>query len=95
MGAEYFETRAQGKSAGEAFKLAQDQAFYDHGHNGYTGSIAEKPGFVMVDRQPGETVAQCLERHDDSDIVNDKWGKAACIPGDSPDVWVFFGWASS
>lgn len=95
MGAEYFETRAVGKTAREAFKAARDEAFYDHGHSGYTGTIAEKPGYKMVDRLPGETIAQCQDRHEDSDLVNDKWGDCACIPGDREGEYVFFGWASS
>lgn len=95
MGAEYFETRATGKNAREAFKAAQEEAWFDFGHSGYTGTIAEKPGFKLVDRKEGESISECLERHDDSKLVNDKWGDAACIPGDKPNEYVFFGWASS
>ena len=46
MGATTFFTYATGKTAKEAFASAQSEARYDHGHSGYTGTIAEKPSFV-------------------------------------------------
>lgn len=46
MGATTFFTYATGKTAKEAFASAQAEARYDHGHSGYTGTIAEKPSFI-------------------------------------------------
>lgn len=46
MGAEFFEVVVKAKSPEAAFVSAQRQAFYDYGHAGYTGTIAEKPGFI-------------------------------------------------
>ena len=46
MGATNFETIATGKTAREAFLNAVNDAYYWSGHGGYTGTIAEKPGFV-------------------------------------------------
>ena len=46
MGATNFETTATGKTAREAFLNAVNDAYYWNGHGGYTGTIAEKPGFV-------------------------------------------------
>lgn len=46
MGATTFETIAFGRTAGEAFDAAVKDALYWHGHGGYTGTIAEKDGFV-------------------------------------------------
>lgn len=46
MGATNFETTATGKTAREAFLNAVNDAHYWHGHGGYTGTIAEKPGFI-------------------------------------------------
>lgn len=43
-----FITRAKGKTPKMAFDAARYQAQYDHGHNGYTGTIAEKSTFVMI-----------------------------------------------
>ena len=35
--------------AKNAFRRAQEQACYDYGHRGYTGTIAEKELFRMVE----------------------------------------------
>ena len=48
MGAVGFATRERGKDAQEAFRRAHDEAAWEHGHGGYTGTIAEKWGFVMA-----------------------------------------------
>lgn len=45
MGADTFTTIVVDKTMTEAFKAAQEEARYYHGHAGYTGTIAEKPGF--------------------------------------------------
>lgn len=45
MGACDFETRSWGKTAQEAFRKAVGDAQYEHGHGGYTGTIAEKDDF--------------------------------------------------
>lgn len=103
MGAEQFVTSAKGKTAAEAFKAAKDEAYYDHGHRGYTGTIAEKSEFKMVTRNQGETVENCVDRYlaDEDHFCQDKWAPAACIE-QGPDekfpelkVFWFFGWASS
>lgn len=47
MGAEYFHCVAEGKDAHRAFANAVEEAYYWHGHGGYTGSIAEKLSFVL------------------------------------------------
>jgi hypothetical protein len=49
MGATGFTTRAAGTTIGEAFRAAVDQAYYWHGHGGYTGTIAEKNECVEYD----------------------------------------------
>jgi hypothetical protein len=49
MGAEVFEVISHGATPQEAYDAAVAEALYWHGHGGYTGTIAEKPGFVMVD----------------------------------------------
>jgi hypothetical protein len=78
MGAFDFHTRAQGATPEEAFNAAVDQARHEHGHGGYTGTIAEKAGdgFVMKRPRPGETVEQLVERTLDD---NEKWGPAFCV----------------
>jgi hypothetical protein len=48
MGATTFEVYSTGRDPDSAFREARDQALYDFGHAGYTGSIAEKGSFRMV-----------------------------------------------
>jgi hypothetical protein len=38
-----------GVTVGEAFRNGVQDAFYWHGHNGYTGTICEKPGSIVLD----------------------------------------------
>lgn len=49
MGAEQFITTAEGETADEAFAAARKEAAYEHGHGGYTGTIAEKDGFTTFE----------------------------------------------
>lgn len=48
MSAEIFIQVATGKNAVEAFNAAVEQAAYNYGHAGYTGTIAEKNNFVAI-----------------------------------------------
>jgi hypothetical protein len=56
MGAQDFRSIGKGRSAKEAFGAARDQASWQYGHGGYTGSIAEKDGFVEYQMPEGLTV---------------------------------------
>lgn len=47
MGATTFTTAAWGKTPSEAFRAAHEHATYESGHGGYTGTIAEKPGYRL------------------------------------------------
>ncbi len=47
MGAEQFEAWAKGETAQEAFDEAKEQAYYDVGHQGYSGTIAEKANEIL------------------------------------------------
>jgi hypothetical protein len=38
------------ETADQAFDLATEQARYDYGHAGYTGTIAEKHDFILLKR---------------------------------------------
>ena len=51
MGAEWFEEKVEGASCAEAFRYAQEDARYEYGHGGYTGTIAEADGFKIVTEQ--------------------------------------------
>lgn len=99
MGAETFFTHAaEGDTAEAAFKAAVEQAQYDYGHAGYTGTIAEKDSFTVIETgaanlSVAEEKADALLRDDDPRI-SDKWGPAGAI-GVVDGTWLFFGWASS
>lgn len=101
MGADTFSNRVKGNSAKEAFHTAVEQARYDYGHAGYTGTIAEKDSFVMLQVSPEKleelkNAAWFDYSGDDAlwEKVGNKWGPAGCIDlGDGK--YLFFGWASS
>lgn len=103
MGAEVFTTYAKGTTAKEAFDAAVEQAQYDYGHAGYTGTIAEKAGWVMVADAPmtaeaaGALANKLIGEGDER--IDDKWGPAGCIAIDGIAIdgggYLFFGWASS
>jgi len=96
MGADTFMNWAKGKTAKLAFNAAVEEACYEHGHGGYTGTIAEKSSFVMIALPAGQDAGEYASKLLDADDprIDDKWGPAGCIElGD--DEWLFFGWASS
>ena len=100
MGADFFGTYSKGKTAREAFTMSKSKAFHDYGHSGYTGSIAEKNTFIMIDVPEGFTPAKYAAKmiKEDDVRVSDKWGPAGCIfirRDNDENVYLFFGWASS
>lgn len=105
MGAEQFMFVQKGTDPTAAFDAAREQAAYDHGHSGYTGTIAEKDDFVVIkeakDGLPRSAAIALAEDLADSDDprTDGKWGPAGCIPikESTGDIvgFVFFGWASS
>lgn len=98
MGAETFFTRANGKTAREAFQAAKSKAAYNHGHAGYTGTIAEKHSFIEIkppkewELLPAKYARELVDNSDER--IDDKWGPAGAIKI-GEDTWLFFGWASS
>jgi len=66
MGATTFHTTALGKDADEAFRRATDEALYDYGHAGYTGTIAEKDGYHLFELPKGVTAQRVLDKIDDA-----------------------------
>lgn len=48
MGADQFMENGKGKDVMDAFQKAVDQAAYEHGHGGYSGSLAEKRSYVEI-----------------------------------------------
>lgn len=95
MGACTFFVKGRGLSAKDAFQDLVEAAQYDHGHSGYTGTIAEKLSFVMINlpegREPGDYADDLIDRQDAR--INDKWGPAGCFDLGGGEYY-FFGWAS-
>jgi len=96
MGANSFYTTSQGRTAKEAFTNAVEDARYEYGHGGYTGTIAEKDRFVMIECPKGaipeEYAHELIDKEDYR--IDDKWGPAGCISLGN-EQFLFFGWASS
>jgi hypothetical protein len=106
MGAEWFTTPASGNDLQDAFVRAAQNAQWEYGHRGYTGTIAEKIDSGVVDvlngeilgtRAEAEMIADRFQR-DEGGPLDDKWGPAGAVAykDDSGEVaYLFFGWASS
>lgn len=95
MGPQAFIVAGHGRTADEAFQLAIADAEFKYGSDGYTGSIAEKDSFVMIecpkDEVPTDFANALIDAQDER--INNKWGPAGCIQT-GPTMFVFFGWAS-
>jgi len=107
MGGSEFYNIGFGATAEEVFVNLVSQSQYDHGHSGYSGTIAEKRNFTMIslpENKDPMNFAEGLIREGD-DRVNNKWGPVGCIsmPLTDKDLkeypglkkFLFFGWASS
>ena len=80
------------------FQRAVDDARHEHGHGGYTGTIAEKDSFVQADVAVSRAEARGLmEELWDNEDYTDKWGPAGALAvlakGDDPGGYIFFGYA--
>jgi len=105
MGGETYENFASVddyRTVDEAFQAQVQHAAWAYGHAGYTGTIAEKPGWVMRNNGnpiPENEVKDFVYNKDIDD--NDKWGPSYCVPvcksrEDQTIIgWLFYGWASS
>jgi len=88
MGATSFENEYRGPlDMKEAYREVKDQALYDHGHSGYSGTIAETPGVIIdpatplpVDIDVAEKRAQFWEREDGGQPTPQKWEAAWAVP---------------
>jgi len=82
MGADWFTCEAPGKDVTEAFTAAVRDAEFEHGHGGYTGTIAEKVTYTVIDRvmRTEEDALQFAESLIDDERVGDKWGPCGALP---------------
>lgn len=99
MGAESFYEIFSGKNSRDAFQKAVENALYEHGHSGYTGSIAEKNNFTMATKEilSSSEAWEMANSLINTDYSN-KWGPAGCIQLQTKfkeNNYLFFGWASS
>jgi hypothetical protein len=82
MGADLFYSTSSGPDAKTAFRDAVNEAAYECGHSGYTGTIAEKDEFVIVGTastyDEAKAKAAAMLKADDP-RVNNKWCPAGCI----------------
>ena len=81
MGAVRFGIQARGETAKKAFENAKEQAQYERGYDGYTGTIAEKHNYKKISVPKGKDpidYANKLLNEDDERIAN-KWGPAGCV----------------
>lgn len=97
MGAAEFVTEASGKTMQEAWDTAKEKALYDHGHAGYSGTIAEKPGFIDCGPVPDGDYWDLFENEDlpvrTREAIENKWDECAGFTV-KEDKYVFVGWAS-
>lgn len=83
MGAVTFSQYADGPDPDAAFDAARDAARHEHGHGGYSGTVAEKDYYEIVtatpvDLEQAETLAADLIDRADPRFA-DKWGPAGAI----------------
>ena len=62
MGAVAFDCYADGRDIEEAFRNARDGALWEYGHGRYTGSVAEKFGYMTVVIPERTTVQDIMKR---------------------------------
>lgn len=100
MGAQVFTQTKYGSDAKVAFKEAKEQAQYEYGHSGYSGSLAEKHSYVELPLIEGmDAYSSAMEYINRCDPrIDDKFGPAGCIKTFDEeyklDQFLFFGWAS-
>jgi hypothetical protein len=103
VSAERFNHMQDGRTPAVAFKKAVEEAAWDSGHSGYTGTIAEKDSYTLIPVPPEwkgkeEQYADKLIQ-DGDDRIDDKWGPAGCLElprkDGEPRCFLFFGFASS
>lgn len=83
MGAQTFGDFVNNTDVKAAFNEAHEQAQWEHGHGGYTGTIAEKSGYKIVQATPVTWAeARALEKkliNESQQVYDDKWGPACAI----------------
>ena len=99
MGGTDFYMVGEGATIDKAFRNAVEEANYQTGHGGYSGTISEKHEFTLIPdsewKGKHNPVAYARKLVDDNDVrIVDKWGPAGAIKLEE-GRWLFFGTASS
>lgn len=71
----------------ENYRKLYEQALYDHGHSGYSGSFAEKPD-VEIRKPPIDKKYWDLEKAKEDSQDNDKWGPSWAYQLDKDTFWL-------
>ena len=103
MGATDFNTLALGRDEAEAYIIAKSEARHAYGHEGYTGSIAEKGAYISYvcpKRVTTTKLASWVTGHESyvptehralvarmQSFFNDKWAPAICIVPGPTEQW--------
>lgn len=88
MGAVTFEQYVDGTDIDDAFREGRSAAADEHGHGGYSGTLAEKDDYVVITRtlmtldDAVDLADTLLVRADPR--IGDKWGPAGAIPVRQP-----------
>jgi len=78
-GASSFSNYVAEKNSSRAFDTARESEGHDSGHGGYSGTIYEKPGYIIRSSTPmSMKEANAFVNKDINN--NDKWGEAFAIP---------------
>jgi len=101
--------KIEGQTAGQAFDNEREEAQYENGHGGYTGTIAEKDGITMS-RKPDDIDVDDwineLDDFDEDDRDNEHYYELKrdfntyddkwgdALCIETEDEYVFCGWAS-
>lgn len=108
MGATNFRNTVKGQTAEQAFADAVREARHYYGHGGYTGSIAEKRGFTVLNVPEAVPVQEWCRSIEWGEpipgheaayerarrIWDDKYGPALCYAVEPGETYVFMGMAS-
>lgn len=101
MGGNTFTNVVNDTDIKRAFRDITQSARHERGHGGYTGTIAEKSEYTIIESTPMSLDAaydranRLIDMNDER--IDDKWGPAGAIRvrDAKVDGWLFFGWASS
>lgn len=96
MGASNFHNSRFGTNPEEVFRQVVNSVSCDCSDDdeGYSGTIIEKPGFVMLTKPEGKNLKEFINEQTD---LNDKWEPAFCVEEKVGDKikYHFFGMAPS